>query len=280
MTDHFSVIGFKAGSAQELAGLLSMLPEKGGEPKPCRAGYYYRWHSEAGSELWIHMQKDDAPPASGERADTRLAVVGVTPFFKGEGRVKVRVMRFRQRPSDNAFEGAAFVEIEPGSQPHQCTTVALFDLVDFACASDRAAPFITTAQITAFPHQLAVFEDEGAFQASQAREDVKFAPKSFFASGLFTPVESDGGPTFHDPEASEFSAPSKAYFTGIVEKSELRHNPVTNQNFRWALVNTLGGSMDLVADETKIGTTIRPGMIIQGEFWLCGRLLTSDERPV
>jgi hypothetical protein len=278
MTDHFSVIGFKAGSAKELAGLLSMLPEKGGEPKPCGPGFYYRWQSDTGSELWIHMQKDDSPPLAGERAGTKLAVVGVTPFYKGEGRVRVRVMRLRQRPSDNAFEGAAFVEIEPGELPHECTTVALFDLVDFACADSRVTPFITSAQITAFPHQLAVFENEAAFQASQAKEDVKFAPKSFFASGLFTPVdEPEGTPTFHDPDGSIFRAPSKAYFTGVVEKSELRHNPVTNQNFRWALVSTLGGTMDLVADESKIGANIAPGTIVQGEFWLCGRLDAAEE---
>lgn len=275
MTDHFSVIGFKAGSAQELAGLLSMLPEKGGEPKPCRPGFYYRWHSDTGSELWIHMQKDDAPPAAGERANARLAVVGVTPFFKGEGRVSVRVTHFRQRPSDNAFEGAAFVEIEPGAQVHQCATVALFDLVDFACAAERPTPFITTAQITAFPHQLSIFENVATFEASQAGEEVKFAPKSFFASGLFTPVDDpEGGPTFHDPDSSEFRAPSKAYFTGVVEKSDLRHNPVTNQNFRWALVSTLGGTMDVVAADTAV---IRPGMIVQGEFWLCGRLSPDSE---
>ncbi len=273
MTDHFSVIGFKAGSPQELAGLLSMLPDEGAEPRACNPGYYYRWHSEAGSELWIHMQRD-AGAIEAVAEEERLTVIGVTPFFTGESRVAVRVMRMRQRPSDNAFEGAAFVEIEPGPQPHQCATVALFDLVDFACVAPRETPFLATAQITAFPHDLALFPDEAAFAAAQEGQEVRFAPKSFFASGLFMPVDGQAnGHTFHDPDAETFRAPSRAFFTGIVEKAETRRNPVTGQSFQCALVSTLGGTMDVVADDAQSKGEIRRGMILQGEFWLCGRLL-------
>lgn len=278
MTDHFSVIGFKASSAEELAGLLSSLPEEGAEPKPCYPGYYYRWHSEAGSELWIHMKRELPVAGDAQHGEEKLSVIGVTPYFAGEGRVPVRVMRLRQRPTDNAFEGAAFVEIEPGPQPHQCTTVALFDLVDFACLDGREMPFLATAQITAFPHDLAFFANEAAFNNAQEGQEVKFAAKSFFASGLFTPVEGQGnGHTFHDPDAAEFKAPSRAFFTGIVEKAELRQNAVTGQSFQWAKVSTLGGSMDVVADQTLAGGAVSTGMIVQGEFWLCGRLL--DEQP-
>ncbi len=277
MTDHFSVIGFKASSAQELAGLLSKLPEDGAEPRECGPGYYYRWSSDAGSELWIHMKKDETPETSETPSEEKLSVIGVTPFFAGEGRMKVRVMTLRQRPSDNAFEGAAFVEIEPGPEPHQCTTVALFDLVDFACTANRATPFVTAAQITAFPHDLAVFADEAAFQAAQEGQEVKFAPKSFFASGLFTPVDQEtAGHIFHDPEAPDFRAPSKAFFTGVVEKSELRRNSVTDQSFRWVLVATLGGTIDIVADENRLKSELTPGTVVQGEFWLCGRLVDAN----
>ncbi|MDZ4789626.1 MAG: hypothetical protein SGJ17_00200 [Hyphomicrobiales bacterium] len=276
MSDHFGVIGFKAGSAEELAGLLATLPETGADPRACGPGYYYRWQSDAGPELWIHMQRE-AAAASTENSEERLTIVGVTPFFSGEGRVTVRVMTLRQRPTDNAFEGAAFAEIEPGPKPHQCATVALFDLIDYACETDRQTPFIASAQIAAFPHDIAVFVDESAFNASQQGQDVKFAAKSFFASGLFAPLGDDpeGAPTYHDPDGPDFRAPAKAYLTGVIAKSETRRNSVTGQSFRWALINTLGGAMDVVASESQFRGDLRPGMIVQGEFWLCGRL--TDE---
>jgi hypothetical protein len=70
-----------------------------------------------------------------------------------------------------------------------------------------------------------------------------------------------------------FSAPARAYFAGRVEKADVRVNPVTGQQFHWALVDMLGGKVDLVADGALAPEPFKPGMIVQGEFWLCGRLV-------
>lgn len=284
MADHFSVIGFGTGSAGELAELVSKLPEQGAQSRACAAGYYYRCHSGAGSELWIHMLKEGesgkgngrAKPANGA-AQERLTVIGVTPFFSGEGRIPVRVIRIRQRPSDNAFEGAIFAELAPGQEIHQCATVALFDVVDFACMAGRKTPFLAQAQIAAFPHDLAVFDDEASLGKAQEGQKLRFAAKSFFASGLFMPGDGQADSLiFHDPEAPEFQAQSRAFLTGEVQKYELRTNPVTGQKFHWALVETLGGAMDIVANLSQVNKALKPGMIIQGEFWLCGRLIEAN----
>ena len=125
-------------------------------------------------------------PNRAARPMRKLGIVGVTPFFHGKGRMPVRVMKKRQRPSDNAFEGAAFVEIEPGPRPHQCATVALLDVVDYALWANRVTPFLAQAQIAAFPHDLAIFSSEREFADAQVGEKVPFAPESFFASGLFS----------------------------------------------------------------------------------------------
>lgn len=272
MTDHFSVIGFNAGSAEELAKMVSNLPDTGAYSQPCAPGYYYRWKSEAGSELWVHIAKER------DSAGEKFSIVGVTPFFAGKGRLPIRVMKKRQRPRDNAFEGAVFVEIEPGPRPHQCATVALLDVVDYACWANRATPFLAQTQIVAFPHDLAVFPNEEAFAKIQAQETVKFTPESIFASGLFSSAgDATGGQAvFHDPSAENFDAPSRAFLTGRVLESEKRKNDVTGQEFCTALIKTLGGTVDLVADIRQLQGELRAGSIIQGEFWLCARLLESD----
>jgi hypothetical protein len=271
MTDHFSVIGFKTGSAEELAALVSKLPDTGAYSQPCGPGYYYRWQSDGGSELWVHLAKQ------AEGSEEQLNIVGVTPFFSGEGRIPVRVMKKRQRPADNAFEGAVFVEIEPGARPHQCSTVALLDLVDYAVWSNRVGPFLADAQITAFPHELTIFDNEDDFAAAQAGEDLKFAPESLFASGLFSQGDdADGQTIFHDPSADEFDAPARAFITGRVLASSKRKNSVTGQNFYTTLVKTLGGTIDLVSDETQIPTELHAGAIVKGEFWLCAKLSDSN----
>lgn len=257
--DHFSVIGFKANSTEALSALISTLLEKGGEKQPCPAGYYHRLRSDGGPELWVHMQK-----AAEAEADPYIAV-GITPFFQGQGRAPIRVRAMRQRPGDNRFEGAFYVELGP--------TIALIDVVDFARFAGRPAPFMAVAQIVAFPHALTVFESEAAFQATQADKPVKFTPRSFLASGLFAGGNGSGDVVFLDPEAEDFRAPARAFLTGDVQRSERRCNPETGQEFTWALIGTAGGTFDLVADDAILSHALEPGMIIEGEFWLCGRLV-------
>ncbi len=259
--NHFSVIGFKANSAEALSTLVSSLLERGGEKQPCAAGYYHRLPSPVGPELWVHMQK-----AADEEADPYITV-GITPFFAGEGRTPIRVRAMRQRPTDNHFEGAFYVELGP--------TIALIDVVDFARFAGKPVPFMAMAQIVAFPHELAVFENEAAFQATQAGKTVKFTPRSFLASGLFTGGNGSGGVVFLDPEAEDFRAPARAFLTGEVQKTERRRNPETGQVFTWALTGTAGGTVDLVADDSVLPHALLPGMIVQGEFWLCGRVVET-----
>ncbi len=259
MADHFSVIGFKAGSAEALSTLIRELVEKGGEKQACGAGYYHRLRSDAGSELWVHMQKLTEP----ETDSDPYVAVGITPFFEGYGRAPIRVRAMRQRPSDNPFEGAFYVELGP--------TIALIDVVDFASFVGKACPFMAIAQIAAFPHELVVHENETMFHAAQADKEVKLTSHSFLASGLFTGGNS-GEVVFLDPEAEDFRAPARAFLTGVVEKTERRKNPDTGQEFTWALISTAGGSFDLVADETVLSQALAPGMIVEGEFWLCARL--------
>ncbi len=262
MADHFSVIGFKASSAEALSALVSNLLEKGGEKQPCPPGYYHRLRSPVGPELWVHMQKAAAP----EDRDPYIAV-GVTPFFEGEGRTPIRVRAMRQRPGDNLFEGAFYVELGP--------TIALIDVVDFARFAGKPVPFMAMAQIVAFPHDLAVFADEAVFRATQADKAVKFSPRSFLASGLFMGGQGQGDIVFLDPEAEDFRAPARAFLTGEVQKTERRRNPDTDQDFIWALIGTAGGTFDLVADDAVLREALRPGMIVEGEFWLCGRLVET-----
>ena len=97
------------------------------------------------------------PYAKGGRAaeldaDPYVAV-GITPFFEGEGRTPIRVRAMRQRPSDNLFEGAFYVELGP--------TIALIDVVDFARFAGKPVPFMAIAQIVAFPHELARVRKRG-----------------------------------------------------------------------------------------------------------------------
>ena len=228
MADHFSVIGFKASSAEALSTLVSDLVRKAARSSPCAGRLSPAALDGRGAALGPYARAGRVQPDSDP--DRRC---WYNPFFQGERRTPNRVRAMRERPSDNLFEGTFYVELGP--------TIALIDVVDFARFAGKPVPFMAIAQIAAFPHELAVYENEAAFQATQADKSVKFTPRSFLASGLFVGGGS-GDIVFLDPEAEDFRAPARAFLTGEVQKAERRQNPETGQEFTWALVGTAGGT--------------------------------------
>ena len=41
------------------------------------------------------------------------------------------------------------------------------------------------------------------------------------------------------------------------------------------MIGTAGGAFDLVANDAFLRCGLKPGMIVEGEFWLCGRLVET-----
>ena len=90
---------------------------------------------------------------------------------------------------------------------------------------------------------------------------LSFASQSFIPSGLISP---SGDPV--DPPEPH------ALFVGHVVEAEQRHNAVTGRPFWWALVETIGGTFDVVIDPELLDEQPRPGHVLSGWFWLSGRL--------
>ena len=114
--------------------------------------------------------------------------------------------------------------------------------------------------MSAFAHKLSVFASEEAFYASQTGE-VRYSAQSFIPSGLF-----------YLPYLIEKSTPpAEATFTGVVRETCPIRNPITGREIFWALTDTLGGSVDIVADPALVTAPITVGGVISGSFWLSGR---------
>ena len=57
-------------------------------------------------------------------------------------------------------------------------------------------------------------------------------------------------------------------------------NAVTRQPFWWALVDTVGGTFDVVIDPALLSNPIRPGNVIAGWFWLSGRFAPASRHAL
>ena len=68
---------------------------------------------------------------------------------------------------------------------------------------------------------------------------------------------------------------SHALIAGHVIEAAERRNAVTGQPFWWVLVDTVGGTFDVVIAPALLSDPVQAGNVVAGWFWLSGRLRTS-----
>jgi hypothetical protein len=245
----FSAIGFQVSSGEDLAALATHVAERA-DTIDAREGQYLRWSPPSGEQLWLQLTR------SGD-------AMGMNPHFAGRSRVRVgveaRVSRESHTPLDATF--LAWANPPEGSATGGDYPFA-FDCPDGAVHDEAQLPLVADAQIAAFTQQLTVYGSEADYEAARASQGLPFESRSFIPSGLVSP----GGEPVNPPE-------SHALISGHVVEAAEQRNSVTGQAFWWALLDTIGGTFDVVIDPALLAAPVRPGNVIAGWFWLSGRLV-------
>jgi hypothetical protein len=247
----FSAIGFHVSSGEDLAALASRVAERA-DTIDAADGQYLKWSPPSGEQLWLQVKRNgDA--------------MGMNPHFEGKSVVRValeaRIARESHTPLDGTF--LAWANPPAGSETGGDYPLA-FDCPDAATHASLVLPATLTAQIAAFAQQLTVHESEAAYGRASSAQGLSFGSRSFIPSGLISP----SGEPVSPPE-------SHALISGhVIEAAEIR-NAVTGEPFWWALVDTVGGTFDVVIDPSLVERPVRPGNVLSGWFWLSGRLRTS-----
>jgi hypothetical protein len=248
MPSHLSCIGVPVYEQADFVVLANRVGPLA-TPIEMDEGVYWRWSSECGAELWLQTNTDNE-------------LIGMTPFFFGNACVRLRLTAHVARPGDTPLEGAFHGWADPSEDDLDSGAFPfVFDVVDYCNYNGVTLPSIVNAQIAAFAHEISVYPTLDEYNASQTGE-LKFASQSFIPSGLF----------LSEDNASEPPG-STAFFTGHVVATELKTNRLTGAKYYWALVETLGGSFDVVIDPELCETAPVVGGVLSGSFWLCGRLI-------
>lgn len=254
MPSQFSSIGFHVSSGEDLAGLASRVADRA-DTIDAPDGQYLKWAPPSGEQLWLQLKR------SGD-------AMGMNPHFEGRSLLRAtleaRVTRAGQTPLDGAFlawanppsDGSA-----PGDYPFA------FDCPDAGVHAELTLPVTVLLQMSAFAQQLSVHLSEAAYLEAQQAAGTSFPSRSVIPSGLISP----SGEPVSPPE-------SHALIAGHVLEAAARTNSVSGQPYWWALVETVGGTFDMVADPQLLSTPLRPGQIVAGWFWLSGRLRTEPPR--
>jgi hypothetical protein len=248
VASHFSSIGLPLRSEAD----LDALTERTGplaEPVDTDRGTYFRWTDPSGAEMWIQV-------------GTGNELLGVSPHFVGKSVVRVRVTARADADSPSPLDGRFHGWADPPAAETGGADGAypfLFDAPDAARYDALELPAVVTVQVAAFAHEVETFASLDAYNAAQTGA-VKFASQSFIPSGLF------------DPSGEAGPARAEAIFTGHVIEAERRTNRLTGAEFVWCLVDSLGGSFDVVIDPELVPDVPTVGGVVQGSFWLSGRI--------
>jgi hypothetical protein len=252
MANSYSTIGVQVHSDAEFVELARRAATEG-EALVTARGAYGRLTDTSGAELWVQVVDGD--------------LVGLAPHFAGDTAFRLRVAERIQRGTDSPLDGAFYafapLDDEAGLEDDLGTFPVVFDIPDGGAHDDLVLPAVIDVQLAAFAHGAEFHRDDDAYRASQG-DEMTFAVESFIPSGTF--VEGDNPPS------------AMAILTGRVLDTRELTNGWSGATFRWARVRTLGGELDVVADPEIVTGEATVGGVVQGEFWISGRLPPSQDR--
>lgn len=243
MPNHFEAIGFAVRDEDDVNALASRIIREGLRIR-VPGGEYYRWTPGGGPEVWMQV--------------TGRRWLGITPHFAGSTSLRAGIVGRVRLPDDTPLEGHLHAWANPPAEGPLDTGdyPFVFAVPDFRALDGLRVPAAATVQITAFAHEMDVHASAEAYMASQQTE-LKFAPESFIPSGMFGAEEGEPAPL--------------ALINGTVLAAERRENPA-GMAFWWMQVRTLGGEVDVVAEEALVAEPPVVGGIVSGEFYLTGRV--------
>ncbi|MGF1580216.1 MAG: hypothetical protein ACFCD0_12705 [Gemmataceae bacterium] len=284
MPSYFSTIGFPIQSDEELLNVANAIAQSA-TPLEVEGGTYLRWSCQSGAEIWLLVNPDHE-------------LLAVNPHFMGTSEVRVRIEGMVDKPGADELDGAFFAWANPVDQndapetqpteeddfPSEDETEEgqpapgdypfVFEAPDFRAYSDLKLPSMALVQLSAFAQEATIFESLEAYENAQespspeqsnGQEAPKLSPQSFVPVGLF--------PT----EGQEETIPEPiAMFTGVILEVELKENELSRHPYHYALVETFGGRLDVVIDPEVTNAPPIVGGIIQGMFWLSGRLMDYE----
>jgi hypothetical protein len=252
MPSQFSAIGFSVTSGEDLAALASRVAGEA-ERISTPPGEYLKWAPPSGEQLWLQITPEgDA--------------MGMSAHFAGKSSIRLGVEARVARSSHTPLDGTFLAWANP---PEGATTGGdypfAFDCPDAATHLELPLPAIVTAQVAAFAQQVSLYQSPDAYTSSQAAEGISSPSRSFIPSGLISPA----GEPLNPPEPH-------ALIAGHVLEASARVNAVTGTSYWWALVDTVGGTFDVVIDPEMLSDHPRAGNVLSGWFWLSGRMRTGE----
>ncbi len=247
MATHLNAIGLIPATADEFTELAYEAKERGEEVRRPDDGSTYVWRDDSGATLVVHLTRDGL-------------IECLTPSFASTSALVIRPTALAVDAKCRFCSVLTADLLDEGGEVLYPVPLQLEDVWHFFEDEPNGKP--AAASLAAFAEEIEVWPDEHAYRATRT-EDAPLEPQTLLAVGL-----SDAPPQ------------ARVVMSGVVERVEDRRNGLTDLPFRWAKVATYGGVYDAVFAVDDRAPELAPGSVVQGFFWLVGRLLPiSAEIP-
>jgi hypothetical protein len=253
---NLSSIGFGVQTEKELRIILEEALQKG-YAVPADGGQYICYSDPSGAELWMQL-------------NAKNEFIGFNPHFKGNSKRKVGITEVLDN-MHTELDGSLYAWASPATpdDPESGEYPFVFEMPDLKGYGPFQLPKVTEIQLSAFGHDVTLYDSEMAFAEGQGSE-VKFAAQSFIPTGLFNA---------NDNEESNQPIAATGLFAGTITHYERKQNEMTGHLFYWLLVETLGGPIDVVLDPILVPQEPVIGGVLHGQFWLSGRFAEQTKIP-
>ncbi|WP_044639779.1 hypothetical protein [Risungbinella massiliensis] len=245
----FSCLGFQIETEEDVTRLIQAV-FKNGTTVENEYSQYAFWKQNSGAAMFVPFDQE--------------GVLDCHPHFIGKGHMSIQlddVVEYPQISLERKI--VAWSCPEEGSEDQQGLYKLCFDLPEYGPTIQYPdTPRETTVQLAAFAEECTCFASENEILENQAAE-LKLASEAFIPIGLF--VEEGGDPSPH------------ALFTGRVLEVAESLNSWTDEPFYHLLVQTIGGTIDVVIAPSLLTGTPIVGGYVQVTCWLSGLLLEESE---
>jgi hypothetical protein len=272
MITHARCLGYD--EAQSLVNALhTILTES--EGYEVENGAYFVWEAPNGAQIWLTM-KGRRPEAGIPTAP--MEVVDLEPHYNGAGRMQTAVVEMVPY-DDEELTGALYGWSSPltAEDPESGYYPFSVDLRDFSTHAHawHTLPRMVTLQIAAFAQDLWCFEDEQSYLQSdhsiltETEDEDTGAPMTLRLSPQAMLPINEG--------ASDNVAGNYALLTGRIVEVRRLQNPHTGKTFVAMLVDTYGGSVDVIALEDDIEGTPQVSGTVKAYAWLSAQVVPADD---
>ncbi len=252
-------IGVAGEGPRPGADILARIVSEPGELFATPHGDYKRIDLAGGGQLWLHLAPAAAgagASANGDVASLARRLVGLTPFHKGLGSVRVDVQSAIALDRNDPMTGGwvlAMPALADGDRP----LPLVLEMVPFRLIETTSVRFSANVQVLGLAAEASVYASPAAFLE-------RAAPAKLMPIGGVAPLTVGSSAEPNVAAASELRC--VALVTGRIEAARRIRSPLTGQDYFWLAVSTARGLFNIVANaRVLLGALPVPGAIVQAK---------------